>query len=99
MKSSQSREQVNQSLATNTTGRRSCTSACVSDARHRRTPMMDQVATIDDRGPFDQGGHEEERKEKKNGIVDELWNSSYLILKADLQDRITQIESYATAVA
>jgi hypothetical protein len=41
--------------------------------------MMDQVATMDHRGPFDQGGHEEERKEKKNGIVDELWNSSYLI--------------------
>jgi hypothetical protein len=59
-------------MEVHTTGRKSCTSVCASDARHWRTPMMDQVATMDHRGPFDQGGHVEERKEKNNGIVDEL---------------------------
>jgi hypothetical protein len=62
-----------------TPGRKSCTNVCANDARHWRTPMMDQVAMMDHRGPFDQGEHEEERKEKKREIVDELRSSSYLI--------------------
>jgi hypothetical protein len=58
-----------------TTRQKSCTSACANDAHHWRTPMMDQVAMMDHRGPLDQGGDEEERKEKKKEIVDELSSS------------------------